>query len=219
MLLQGIPKHTVVNSYGCNSEHQVNTFAIEAGYVALNSYRKRVELLIAALVGIFVGAIAVGTFYASEREMRHVQMPETKLPPEVLSLLTALPGSAVVLDADDLVLRAGATALAWQLCNTERVLNPTLIDLVKRQRREGTLVEDHITIGRSPLHNSSRIDLHIQVAPLASGHVLILIEDETEVRRAEQTRRDFVANVSHELKTPIGAIALLSETLADSEDD
>ena len=177
------------------------------------------ELLIAALVGIFVGAIAVGTFYASERDMRRVLPAETALPPEVVSLLTALPGSAIVLGADDQVLRAGASALALHLCDTNRITHPAVTALVARQRAEGSLVEDHITIGRSALENSSRIDLHIQVAPLAGGHVLILIEDETEVRRAEETRRDFIANISHELKTPVGAIALLSETLADSSGD
>ena len=56
-------------------------------------------------------------------------------------------------------------------------------------------------------------------APIGSGSVLLTLEDRTEARRLDETRRDFVANISHELKTPIGAISLLAETLQGATDD
>ena len=43
--------------------------------------------------------------------------------------------------------------------------------------------------------------------------MLLLVEDRTEARRVEEVRRDFVANVSHELKTPVGALSLLAEAV------
>jgi two-component system sensor histidine kinase SenX3 len=49
--------------------------------------------------------------------------------------------------------------------------------------------------------------------------VLALVEDRTRERRVESIRRDFVANVSHELKTPVGAIRLLSDAVIDASDD
>jgi two-component system sensor histidine kinase SenX3 len=49
--------------------------------------------------------------------------------------------------------------------------------------------------------------------------VLALVEDRTRERRVEAVRRDFVANVSHELKTPVGAIRLLAEAVHDAADD
>jgi two-component system sensor histidine kinase SenX3 len=49
--------------------------------------------------------------------------------------------------------------------------------------------------------------------------ILVLADDETAARRIDETRRDFVANISHELKTPIGAIALLAEAVEDAADD
>ena len=58
-----------------------------------------------------------------------------------------------------------------------------------------------------------------RVAPLGSRMVLALVEDRTRERRVEAIRRDFVANVSHELKTPVGAIRLLAEAVGDAADD
>jgi two-component system sensor histidine kinase SenX3 len=58
-----------------------------------------------------------------------------------------------------------------------------------------------------------------RVAPLGSRLVLLLVEDLTEARRIEAVRRDFVANVSHELKTPVGALSLLSEAVMDAAED
>jgi two-component system sensor histidine kinase SenX3 len=49
--------------------------------------------------------------------------------------------------------------------------------------------------------------------------VLALVDDRTRERRLEAIRRDFVVNVSHELKTPIGAIALLAEAVGEAADD
>lgn len=47
---------------------------------------------------------------------------------------------------------------------------------------------------------------------------IAVIDDVTERRRLEAIRRDFVANISHELKTPVGALALLAETIMDESD-
>ena len=72
------------------------------------------------------------------------------------------------------------------------------------------------------LFGPPRRNLRITSAPLSDGSRTIgavaIIEDVSEGRRLEAVRRDFVANVSHELKTPVGALALLAETLADEDD-
>jgi two-component system, OmpR family, sensor histidine kinase SenX3 len=64
--------------------------------------------------------------------------------------------------------------------------------------------------------------LQIRAIPLRRGSMIIgavgFVRDVSELRRVESVRRDFVANVSHELKTPIGALALLAETMAAGED-
>jgi two-component system sensor histidine kinase SenX3 len=57
------------------------------------------------------------------------------------------------------------------------------------------------------------------VRPLGNGFAVVDAEDTTEMVRLEATRRDFVANVSHELKTPVGAVGLLAEAVLDAADD
>ena len=58
-----------------------------------------------------------------------------------------------------------------------------------------------------------------EVRPLGDGFTVIDASDESDAVRLEATRRDFVANVSHELKTPVGAVALLAEAVLDAADD
>ncbi|WP_245933271.1 sensor histidine kinase [Arthrobacter livingstonensis] len=61
--------------------------------------------------------------------------------------------------------------------------------------------------------------VQVRVAPLGEEYILLLADDRTEIARTEAVRNDFVANVSHELKTPVGAISLLAEALESSPDD
>ena len=71
-----------------------------------------------------------------------------------------------------------------------------------------------------PRHRpNARVHVTARVAPLSSRLVLALVEDRTRERRVEAIRRDFVANVSHELKTPVGALNLLAEAVEDAADD
>jgi two-component system sensor histidine kinase SenX3 len=63
------------------------------------------------------------------------------------------------------------------------------------------------------------MEVSARSAPIGSRLVLLLVEDRTEARRVDAVRRDFVANVSHELKTPVGALSLLAEAVMDASDD
>jgi len=60
------------------------------------------------------------------------------------------------------------------------------------------------------------LGVHVRVVPLGGGNVAVEAADVTEAHRVSRVRRDFVANVSHELKTPVGALQLLAEALMDA---
>ena len=145
------------------------------------------------------------------------------LPPGIDSVLAVLSSSAVVLDSDDRVLRASAAARSFGLVDGDQLVVRELVALARKVRRDGKVREGEIEVSTSRF-NGRTTSFAVRVAPLGAavgngGLVLLLAEDQTESRRVEEVRRDFVANISHELKTPVGALALLAETVEDAVHD
>jgi two-component system, OmpR family, sensor histidine kinase SenX3 len=175
------------------------------------------QAFLAALIGAVVAGGAVLAWAVSDRQ-QHRQPPveEPVVPPGVATVLSVLRSSAVVVDDGDAVLKASAPAYALGLVRGAALASDELADLVRQVRRDGQIRETELHMTRAglpPRHVTAR------VAPLGSRLVLALVEDRTRERRVEAVRRDFVANVSHELKTPVGAIRLLAEAVGDAADD
>jgi two-component system sensor histidine kinase SenX3 len=173
---------------------------------------------LAAIIGAVVAGGAVLAWHISDRQ-RHT-MPAVEEPvvqAGVAAVLSILRSSAVVVDASDHVLKASAPAYAFGLVRGNEVLVPELLDLIAQVRRDGQIRESELDL---PAQDGSTVrTLTARVAPLGARLVLALVEDQTRERRVEAVRRDFVANVSHELKTPVGAIRLLAEAVTDAADD
>jgi len=151
------------------------------------------------------------------------QTQASKLPTGVSSVLAVLLSSAVVLDSDDRVLSSSAAAREFGLVEEDRLVVGELLALARQVRREGVAREGEIDIMTSRF-NGRATSFAVRVAPLgpaigAGGLLLPLAEDQTESRRVDEVRRDFVANISHELKTPVGALALLAETVEEAAGD
>jgi two-component system sensor histidine kinase SenX3 len=147
----------------------------------------------------------------------------TRLPPGIASVLSVLSSSAVVLDNHDRVLSASAAARAFGLVKGDQLMMGELLALARQVRRDGEIREGEIEVSGSAF-GGRRTSFAVRVAPLGAsvgggGLILLLAEDQTESRRVEEVRRDFVANISHELKTPVGALALLAETMEEAADD
>jgi len=137
----------------------------------------------------------------------------------VASVLSVLSSSAVVLDHADMVLMASEAARTFGLVKDGQLMVGELLALVRQVRRDGQTREGEIDLSGSSF-GGRRTSFAVRVAPLGpDGLILLLAEDQTESRRVEEVRRDFVANISHELKTPVGALALLAETMEEAAED
>ncbi|WP_312007704.1 sensor histidine kinase, partial [Nocardioides alcanivorans] len=175
------------------------------------------ETLLVALLAVLIVFGVFGAFLVSERQLNKVPVVEEPAVPEkVTAVLSVLRSSAVIVDEVDTVLKASAPAYALGLVRGTEILVDELQETIRQVRRDGQIREIEFVLGpptAPPRHVQAR------VAPLGSRLILALVEDRTRERRVEAIRRDFVANVSHELKTPVGAIRLLAEAVGDARDD
>jgi two-component system, OmpR family, sensor histidine kinase SenX3 len=123
----------------------------------------------------------------------------------------------VVVDPDGIEVYRNAAA--------ERFRNARHADAVV-ERTIGTMLDVALSGADTErdlqLHGPPRLRFRLRAFPLLVDGVAtgaaVYVHDVSEVHRVDNVRRDFVANVSHELKTPIGALELLAETLVAEED-
>ncbi|MFD3735852.1 sensor histidine kinase [Streptomyces sp. NPDC058632] len=178
---------------------------------------------VAAIAGVLTGVIAVLAFRFSEREQRRPTRSslhtDPVLPPGVDTVLSVLRSSAVVLDEADGVVKASSAAYALGLVRGGKLAVDPMLQMARDTRRDGEIRQVELDLPRRGTGRGEALAVSARVAPLGSRLVLLLVEDLTEARRIEAVRRDFVANVSHELKTPVGALSLLSEAVMDASDD
>ncbi|MFD5903168.1 sensor histidine kinase [Streptomyces microflavus] len=179
----------------------------------------------AAIAGLCTGVIAMLAFRWSERDLKRPTRTSLRpdsnaaLPPGVDTVLSVLSSSAVVLDESDSVVKASSAAYALGLVRGGRLAVEPMLNMARDTRRDGEIRQGELDLPRRGTGRGDTLAVSARVAPLGSRLVLLLVEDLTEARRIEAVRRDFVANVSHELKTPTGALSLLSEAVMDASDD
>ncbi|CAM5669784.1 MULTISPECIES: sensor histidine kinase [Streptomyces] len=177
----------------------------------------------AAIAGVLTGVIAMLAFRWSERDLKRPTRTslhtDPVLPPGVDTVLSVLRSSAVVLDEGDAVVKASSAAYALGLVRGGKLSVEPMLQMARDTRRDGEIRQVELDLPRRGTGRGEALAVSARVAPLGSRLVLLLVEDLTEARRIEAVRRDFVANVSHELKTPVGALSLLSEAVMDASDD
>jgi two-component system sensor histidine kinase SenX3 len=140
-------------------------------------------------------------------------------PPSSVELIDALPVAIAVLDASDRAVVANRSAVELGVVRDNRLLVAELRRLVRETRRSGQAHEAEVELAATRMVRLPDA-VRVRLAPVGEhGHVALLVEDVTEARRVEAVRKDFVANVSHELKTPVGAMGLLAEALLDASND
>jgi two-component system sensor histidine kinase SenX3 len=176
-------------------------------------------VLLSLAFGVLVGAgIVMIVVLAARRGQRAVRVATAAVPDGVDQVIDVLGSAGVVLDPSNTVLKASPGAFAFGLVSNQALVHPELATLVDEVRRYGEPLTREITIARGPF-GEAQIYLLVRVARLGARYVLLLAEDHTESVRLEEVRKDFIANISHELKTPIGAVGLLAEALDYASDD
>ena len=172
-------------------------------------------IVLAALLGLVLGGAGVWLLSSLLGRRQMLRVAERQAQDTVADLLDVLATAGLLLDSSNQVIRTTTGADVLGLLNGRNLAHPELYDLVFLARATKKPAEAEIELSNSLGPSWVRA----RAALLSDGNVLLTVADETESQRLEETRRDFVANISHELKTPIGAISLLSEALIDGADD
>jgi two-component system, OmpR family, sensor histidine kinase SenX3 len=186
-----------------------------------------VSPLVALVVGLLLGGAVVATILlrfragpSADLDAAVVGLPEAALARRLVDLMDP---AVVIIDVDDTVLLANPAARGQGIVRGTRLMVPDLLVLARTVRSGGSRRLDvrlpGDLVGAGPrLMGVHGVRLHSGTAP-APGPVALVLQDVTETRRTEAVRRDFVANVGHELKTPVGALSLLAEAIEQAADD
>lgn len=151
---------------------------------------------------------------------RDLEAPEPRALPEMLlETLNLMDGDSIILAPGEIPLFITPGVETLGILKDGRLQSSELLATVRVVRRTHNQQVGMIEIPRGPI-GEGKHELTVKVLPLTKDDlVLVLISDESEAQRVHDVRRDFVANISHELKTPIGALSLLSEAVLGSKDD
>ena len=175
---------------------------------------------LAALIGLVAGVFA-GYLVAWFVLSRRAEPEPVDQHLERRRILDALrSGGALIGDVDD-ILASNELATELGLIRGNRVAIPALLDLVREVRRTGESASvnlDQVRAGRGGVGRSEQ-RLAVRVLRLDDGTVLVVADDRGAALRVQASARDFMANATHELKTPVGAITLLSEAVEQAAAD
>ncbi len=168
-------------------------------------------------MGFLVGAAVVGGIAMYVRQDVLERYTEAaSLSDSAAELLEVMAPAGILLNQTNLILRATGGALASGLISGRKLIHEPLNELANAARTSGEIqaleAELPLRLKGSKLHISAR------AKDIGEGTVLIVIDDRTESYRLDQMRKDFMANISHELKTPIGAVGLLAEAMESNLD-
>jgi two-component system sensor histidine kinase SenX3 len=175
--------------------------------------------LLALLAGIVIGASISAVIVVSLRA-RDRARAETSLdiPDGVREVLHGMDDAAVVVDASSTVLAASAAAVPFELIEGRVLPSDELRAVARGVRNSDATATETLRLRRGAPPAEPRLVV-VRASRISPRLTLLVLRDITERERVEEMRRDFVANTSHELKTPVGAVSLLAEAIESAADD
>ncbi|MDO4916965.1 MAG: ATP-binding protein [Rothia sp. (in: high G+C Gram-positive bacteria)] len=175
--------------------------------------------LISMVIGLGIGILSMWAVNKSDRERAQwADVEEPSISDGAAEVLAVIGRAYVVVDAVDGVVQASPGAYALGLVKGHTVVSDEMISMIHQVRSRGIIVEREIELSRGTV-NKTLLNIDLRIAPVGDEYILVLADDRTEITRVQAVRNDFVANVSHELKTPVGAIGLMAEAIESSADD
>jgi len=175
--------------------------------------------LLALAVGLVIGvSMSLLVVWAYRTRARAAEETSTAVPDGVSDVLASMDDAACVVDTSGLVLAASNAAVRFGIEVGSTIDNPELRQLVRRVRGTGGTATESLRLTRGGLSLDPRL-VSARASVISPRMALLIIRDVTEQERLDQMRRDFVANTSHELKTPVGAVTLLAEAIESAADD
>ena len=183
-----------------------------------------VGMVLAAIIGAVVGAGLTVLIIRAVESSRHpvdtlaTDIEALEVDPTLARALDLATEAAVIVGPHDEVLHTTVGARSMELVRGSRIADAALLNLVRTARREDRDIVDTMELKRAS--TGANLILTVRVGPLdGHGNAIISAADSSRHIRLAETRRDFVANVSHELKTPIGAVSILAEAIEGAADD
>ncbi len=173
---------------------------------------------VAALLGLAAGLVAgaIVTWLILKGVAAHASRTAL-VSDHVDEVIMNLRAAAAVVNSDDAVVVASPLARGSGLVRGSAIVPKAVREHLEEARATGRTTELEIQLSRGSA--IPPVLLGVRIVPLSDGSAVILGEDRSADLRFTETRRDFVANITHELKTPIGAISLLAEAVEAAADD
>ena len=187
-----------------------------AGHMVNNVNTLGLEVIILGGVVALALGLTLGWFLGKSKSQVIEAEPDS-FPDLVAEVLELMGSVGIVLDGSNKVVGTNSWAESFGLVARGLLVHAETVDLVKRAR-SGSEIESFEGVLRVGLAQE-KVSVAAKAKLVAGDYVVLVLEDRTSDIRLDKTRRDFIENISHELKTPIGAIALLSEAIQEAGDD
>lgn len=173
------------------------------------------SLALGALIGVGVSLIVSWAYRARAAAMEE---NSTAIPSGIAAVLASMDDAAAVVDSSGMVLATSSATEGYGIRQDTTLQNTELRELVRAARLSGSPKTETMRINRGGFSLDPRV-VSARASVLGPRLTLLMIRDVTERERLDQMRTDFVANTSHELKTPVGAVSLLAEAIESAADD